>query len=341
MTKSKTRYNWIDVFKAFSIFFIIYSHLGSNPLSVYFFTFMVNAFFFASGLTAKHSLDKPFRQFIAGRFKRLIVPYFCFVIAAILIKLFIDTHEAFSITDLVRQLIYACRANTFAVTLWFLPCLFVMGIYYHTIAKFVKNKWVRFILCLAVSLCFRVFSEGNILPWGIDNAVRYLVYYAAGDATADFFNSLSQDPSLIFTKKWPALLFAASILLAYVQYGYGGEFIPKLLGLPMVYITYALSGAVYAFNNIVMFAFIAVFMQHIKGLQHLGRQSLGVCCLELPVNRFVLYTFSALGLQPNLAGHGNLLVIAIIFVLTALKISDFLTAYFPFMLGIFPKNNND
>ena len=339
MAAKNQRYNWTDVLKAFSIFFIIYSHLGSNPLSVYFFTFMVNIFFFASGLTAKHSLEKPFRQFAFSRFQRLIVPYFSFGIVAILIKLFIDTHESFSMADMIRQLLYACRTNTFAVTLWFLPCLFVMGIYYYTLAKFVKNKWLRLGLCAVVSLCFRMFSEGNVLPWGIDNAVRYLVYYAAGDATADFFNSLSEKPSLIISKKWPAVLFAGSVALAYIQYGYGGEFILNLLNLPLVYETYALSGAVYALNNIFMFSLISIFMQHVKGLQHLGRQSLAVCCLEVPVNRFVMYTFSTLGLQPNLGTHGNLLILATIFVLTALAAARFIDNYFPFMLGVFPKNS--
>lgn len=334
---NKTRYNWIDVFKAFSIFFIIYSHLGSNPLSVYFFTFMVNAFFFASGLTVRHSLDKPFKEFVTGRFKRLIVPYFSFGVLAILIALFIDTHQSFSMVDMLKQLFYAYRLNTFAVTLWFLPCLFVMGIYYFAIAKAVKNKWARLALCAVLSLCFRLVSEGNILPWGIDNAVRYLVYYAAGDATADFFNTLSLNKSLIVSKKWPLLLAAVSAGLAYIQYGYGGEFIMNILNLPVGYITYALLGAVFAFNNIFLFAVISIFMQEVKGLQQLGRQSLAVCCLEVPVNRFVLSAFSLAGLQPQLAGHVNLLILAVIFVLTALWFAKFINRYFPFMLGSFSK----
>ena len=337
MAEKTVRYAWIDVLKAFAIFFIIYSHLGSNPLSVYIFTFMVNIFFFASGLTSRSGLQKPFREFVTGRFMRLVVPYFSFGILAIVVKLFIDTSEAFSMTGMIKQLLYACRLNTFAVTLWFLPCLFVMGIYYYAVAKFVKNKWVRFAVCAAVSVCFRIFSEGNMLPWGIDNAVRYLIYYAAGDALADFFNGLSASPRLIFSRKWPLVLFAGSVLPAYIQYGYGVEFIPQLMGLPLVYITYALFGGIYALNNIFMFSVIAIFMQQVKGLQQLGRQSLAVCCLELPVNRFVLYGFSTLGLQPSLGTHGNLLILAVIFILAALQAAKFIERYFPFMLGVVPK----
>ena len=333
MATYKERYNWIDVLKGFSMFFIIYSHLGSNPLSVFFFTFMVQAFFFASGLTSERGLEKNFKQFVTARFKRLIVPYFAFGIFAIAVKLFVDTHETFSMADMVKQLLYAYRMNTFAITLWFLPCLFVMGIYYYAVAKLIKNKWARLALCVVLSFGFRLVTEGNTLPWGIDNAVRYLVYYAAGNALADFFNGLSRKPSLVFAKKWPLLVLLASAGIVYIQYGYGANYLLQLVGLPAVSAVHIVVNALYAMNSIVFFSFLAIFMQDVKGLQHFGRQSLAVCCLDLPVNRFVMCAFSAVGLPLQLAGHGNLLVVATILSLTALKAADFVTRYFPVVLG--------
>lgn len=334
MSDAKKRYNWLDVFKAFSIFFILYSHIGNNKLSTFFFSFMVHAFFFASGVTASRSAGKPLGDFIKTRFKRLMVPYFAFGILSITVIFLVDTHQGFSIVDMIKQLLYAYRLNTFAVTLWFLPCLFIMGIYYQIIMKFVSNKWLRLAISAAISLVFRIFSEGNVLPWGIDNAIRFLVYYAAGDAFGEFFNSLSAQPVLIIRKKWPLLLTAVSAVLVYFQYNYGNTYFVELAGFTPVYMTYVLTGAFYAFNGIFLLAISSIVFQDIKLLQKTGRNSLAVCCLELPINRFVCTAIGMLGLQVTVTYPGQCLLLAAIFLFCGVKASEYITQTYPFLLGI-------
>ncbi len=334
MSSSKLRYNWLDVFKAFSIFYILYSHIGNHRLSSFFFTFMVHAFFFASGVTAARSADKPMGEYIKKRFARLMVPYFSFGAFAILVIFLMDTHTGFSITDMAKQLLYAYRLNTFAITLWFLPCLFVMGIYYQAIMKFVKNKWARLAIAAVISFVFRCFSEGNILPWGIDNAVRFLFYYAAGDAFGDFFNSLSTKPSLIVKKKWPALLFALCLVLVYFQYHYGNAYLIERIGINSGYMVQVVIGAVYALVNIYLLSISSVILQNIKLLQNVGRNSLAICCLELPVNRFVCTSASMLGLEITVTYPGQCLMFVAVCIFCSMKAAKYISANYPVILGI-------
>lgn len=333
MSSSETRYNWLDVFKAFSIFFILYSHIGNHRLSTFFFSFMVHAFFFASGVTAARNADKPLCQYIKDRFKRLMVPYFAFGIIAIAVIFLMDTHTGFSIADMIKQLLYAYRLNTFAITLWFLPCLFVMGIYYQVLMKFVKNKWVRLAAAAAVSLVFRFFSEGNILPWGIDNAVRFLVYYAAGDAFGGFFNTLSSNPPLILRKKWPLLLCAAGLALVYFQYTYSNTYLIELTGIVPGYMMQVVTGAFYAFVNIYLLSIASIALQNIKLLQTVGKNSLAACCLELPVNRFVCTAISMFGLQVTVTYPGQCIMFVAVCLACSVKAAGYIKQNYPLLLG--------
>lgn len=331
MENKKTRYDWIDVLKAFSIFFIIFSHLGSNPLSVYFFTFMVNVFFFASGLTVGYSKTKTLKQFVQHRFKRLMVPYFAFSVLAMVTVTVFDGNV--SIKDMAVQMLYGCRTNTFAVTLWFLPCLFVMGIFYHILSQYVKDKRVRFALCAVASFAFRMVSDGNILPWGIDNAVRFGVYYAAGDLLAGFLNGVAAHPKGLLSRKWLVAVVAVTALVAYFQYGHGTAFILDRFGLGQLRIAVVLTGAAFCFSNIALWSLVSIALQNLKPFAKLGTASLAICCLEVPVNRVVLSAVNLVGIQLDLGGNGTVLVLAAVLVFAAYRAAQMIQQYLPVLLG--------
>lgn len=340
MKNKSIRYPWLDVLKGFCIFFIIYAHLnGGDKFGAYVFTFMVQAFFFASGVTVSKQKDRPIGEYIKLRFKRLMIPYFVYGAFAMLVKFLIDTDEVFSPTNLVLQLLYGYRIKLFAITLWFLPCLFILGIYYQIILKFVKNKWARLALCFIISFVFRIFSEGNMLPWGIDNAVRFLIYYCVGDVCSDFLNSLSRNPTLIFKKVWPALLMAVSIVLSYLLHQYGYTYLLDLAGIPSIYMVLVVVTSFYAFVGIYLFSMISILIQDVKPMQSLGKASLIICCLQLAIDRFV-YTFaSMLGFTIHSETQGQALMLAVLFVIIGVQAYKFIEKYFPQTLG-FKKVNN-
>lgn len=337
METKSVRYNWIDVFKGFSIFFILYAHLNaSGKFAAYVFSFMVHAFFFAGGLMASRNKDLSLAAYTAKRFKQIMIPYFSYGLFAMLVVFLINTETQFSITKMTRQLVLGMRTDAYAVTLWFLPCIFFVGIYYQALLKIIKNKWFRFAVCIAISFVFRLFSEGNKLPWGIDNAVRFLIYYAAGDAFADILNNLSLKPQLIWQKKWPLLLIFIAVFLSYMHHQYGYTYFAEVAGIPTVYLVLVLLIAFYAFVGIFLFSMISILLQDVTPLQNVGKASLVICCMQLPIDRFVYSVGSMLGLSIQSTTQGECLALTALFVILGVKASDFIKKYLPATLGIFP-----
>lgn len=338
LTDSK-RYNWLDVLKAFCIYFILFAHLNSsNRFAAYVFSFMVHAFFFAAGVTAGRNKDKTLKDYAILRFKRLMVPYFIFGIVAMIVKLVVDGG---SIAELSYMLIYGYRLKHYATTLWFLPCLYIVSLYYQTLLRFVKNKWLRMAVCVIISFVFRLFSEGNVLPWGIDNAVKFLIYYGAGDFFADMLNGFSENPKLIFKKIWPAGLFAVCLLLSYILHQKGYTYFTDLAGIPNVYIVMVVLGCFYAFVGIYLFSIISIFLQNNKALQAVGKASLIICCLQLPIDRLVYNTVQVLGLQLYTDTQVQCLLVTVIFVWLGVKAYNFIQQYFPAAMGISPNKKEN
>ncbi|MEG1896510.1 MAG: hypothetical protein RR162_09745, partial [Oscillospiraceae bacterium] len=271
--------------------------------------------------------------------KRLIIPYFSFgIISIVTIILTDDSSTLQSLIVYLRQLLYGNRVHSFAATLWFFPCLFFMGIFYYLVARVVQNKWLRLLVCAIISATFRFFSEGNVLPWGIDNAVRFLVYYAAGDTFADSLNCLATDTSLFFKKLWlPALCFI-SLVLAYFQYQFGPTYFIDILGIPSSYMVLVALGSFYAFNGIFLTAMAAIALQRVKSLQTVGKQTLLICGLQKPVDRIVYYTASLFGLTLSNSTQAHSIMLAIIFLFVSVKLSKPFHEYFPYLLGENPKD---
>ncbi|MEG0019345.1 MAG: acyltransferase [Oscillospiraceae bacterium] len=331
----KIRYGWLDVFKALSIFFIIFAHLGgAGNLQPFVFSFMVHCFFFASGLTCASGLNKPFKEFLVIKAKRLILPYLSFGLLNIATIFLTDNPaDVKSVVFYLRQLLYGNRVRSFAATLWFFPCLFFMSIFYYLVAKAVKGRWTRLLVCVAISFTFRLFSEGNVLPWGVDNAVRFLIYYAAGDAFSASLSKLANDTSLFFKKPWVALLSILSITLAYFQYQFGLTYFIDRLGIPQSYMVLALLGCFYAFNGIFLTAMASIALRNVKSLQTVGRETLLICGLQKPVDRLVACTFSLFGLTMSTATQANCIVLAAIFLFVSVKLAKPIHEYFPHLIG--------
>lgn len=337
MTDKSVRYNWIDVFKAFSIFFILYAHLNvTHKLAGYVFSFMVHAFFFAGGLMASRSKDMSFAAYAAKRFRQIMVPYFVYGIFAMVVILIANAQHNPSVTNMMRQLAIGMRTDSFAVTLWFLPCIFVLGLYYQLLLKLIKNKYLRFAACIGISFVFRIFSEGNMLPWGIDNAVRFLIYYAAGDFLAEYLNSLSLKPQLIWQKKWPLIFIAAAVYLSYMHYHHSYTYFTDMLGIPSVYIVLVFLSFGYACVGIFLFSMISILLQNVKPLQTVGRASLVICCLQVPVDRFVYWVASLFDIHIPSDTQLECLLLAAVFTVLGTAASVFIKKYLPFTLGVLP-----
>ena len=283
---------------------------------------------------ASRNKDLSIIQYTIKRFRQVMVPYFFYGIVAMVTILIANARHNPSVGNMLRQLLIGMRTDSYAVTLWFLPCIFLLGIYYQLLIKLFSNKWVRFAVCIFISFVFRLFSEGNMLPWGADNAVRFLIYYAAGDTFADILNKFSLQPALIWKKIWPAAFMLIALFCSYIHYHHGYTYFTDRLGIPPVYLVLVLMSCFYAFVGIFLFSAISILIQNIKPLQFIGQASLVICCMQVPVDRFVYYIASLLKINIPSDTQFQCLVIAAVFTIIGTVSAVFIKKYLPFTLGI-------
>lgn len=169
------RIEYIDIAKCLALVLVVYSHTPFILCQKYIGSFFIAAFFFLSGYTG--SVSRPFREHVAKRVVRLLVPYTFFTVALIILS------GNYSVTDIVgalysRYCLYplGTTGNTIFLRscnapLWFLTAMFVSDtVYYALVRKFESKGLAITILLLAVLLIVSAgLSEVRILlPWSLD-----------------------------------------------------------------------------------------------------------------------------------------------------------------------------
>ena len=337
MNVIKKRYNWLDVFKSLSIFFVIYYHLDSNSFTVYINAFLVQLFFYAAGVTARLNSDLSVARYALKRFRQIMIPYFSFGIISMIVRYF-DEHR--SIAEMAKQLLKGKRNDIFVVTLWFLPCLFVMGVFYHCLIKAVPSTVCRVVLSVMISFVFRLFSEGNMLLWGVDNAIRFLVYYALGDGFSDFLNSINIRQINSPKTQFMVVLGLSSGLLTALHYRRGFTWLIDLFGISHSYLALFLSLFMCSCIALVFYTFVSMLLQNITPLQQIGKASLGVCCLQLISDKLLTAIMQAVNVDVVYSNRFGILIVTVALIVLSVLLHNILKKYLPFLYGNKYKYNN-
>ena len=175
------RLNWLDVMKLLCILGVYCNHSSAGPHYMALFAYINGAFFFCSGYVASRHHARNFLQFARDKFVAIFWPYTTFALLTLAVR---SRLTEVDLADFIKSFLYGSRSYCCSITFWFLPCLFVMTLYYYGISRAVKNKYGVLALCFALSCAVKILHEAPVLPWGIDMAARYLVYYALGDFLA-------------------------------------------------------------------------------------------------------------------------------------------------------------
>ncbi len=186
---NKNRILILDFIRGMLVFSVLYHHAGS-PFGPYVLQFHMPALFILSGYT-ESILNKntSFFKYVKSRFFRLVVPYFFFEIANlilyVLINLFIKTMD-FSFTLAIKD-ITTCLNSSYTGLygrLWFLPAMFVCSVFSYIIkAILCKNKHFIIALFIPVMLIFSYISSYIIpfrLPFTIDIAFLGTAFFLLG-----------------------------------------------------------------------------------------------------------------------------------------------------------------
>jgi len=198
------RLQWIDALKGIGIMLVVFAH-HSLPvaLDTYIFSFHMPLFFFISGfLFDFRKYARSAANFVKGRFRSLIVPYFGFALLTCLFYFLLDTGFQPGVTNIdffgnsalygVYSILYALGPLvSYNPPLWFLTCLFVTELLFYVFARKYYSEPGKLVLGLTaagvVGYLYSVYMPFR-LPWNADVALSAVVFYGAGN----LFRKLAQ-----------------------------------------------------------------------------------------------------------------------------------------------------
>lgn len=264
----KERILWLDVLKALGIIFVVIGHIYLNDTVLnWIYSFHMPLFFFAGGWVYR---KKGIKADLTGRAKKIIIPYFSFGFIILIYWYFIerayrDISQTFGEAAL-GLLSGEYELLDFHSHLWFLPCFFVLTVFYNILVNIggVKTAYIA----SAVMAVIHIFVPLPDLPWGIDRVFRYMVYYAVGHLLSEI-----KADEFIARRHIAVKLTGAVILIC-------GNF-----ALAYYDITGGAAWFVTAFVGIAGLSVISILLERIKTLQYIGRISLVILCIHGPIYR--------------------------------------------------------
>lgn len=327
---NNTRIKWLDACKGIGIILVIAGHTPLDPsIRGIIYGFHMPLFFLLSGYF--FSMKKgDFLSFTITKIRSLLIPYLFFSFVSLFLLIFIFNQPV----DLVRaakDMILSSRNHIFFnQPLWFLTSLLVIEMIYFGLSKLLRNNYFILIVTLVSSILvvqkFGVLSSGVIFPWSIDQSLFYLVFFGIGHLLRTA-GMLDKD-----LKKSPVILFLSLAFVIFVFYPSVFLKVIGLIGIPSI--AMYLHQFLFALFGISFVIFVSQFLSFISLLNYIGRNSLILMALHIPLgfNLYHMWIRGKLGVTiENLNTFG--LAVTIFTVIILLPVIYLINRYFPIMLG--------
>ncbi len=363
------RLHWIDALKGIGIMLVVLAH-HSLPIALdtYIFSFHMPLFLFISGFLfdfGKYTGSSV--NFVKGRFRSLIVPYFCFALITCLFYFLLDTGFQPGVTNIkffehitilensilhgTYHILYALGPMiSYNPPLWFLTCLFVTEILFYGLAKKYYGEPKKLVLWITVAgvigYLYSVYVSFRI-PWNVDVALAAIVFYGAGnlfrrltEPETDSRANLSLKLDTKYIEKFSRVekyLPVTAILLSLLYLGYLLKF-PTDDKVNMNVMRYGgfFSFYILAFSGIFTFVYLFKKIGSSKILEYYGRNSLIILALHFPLKDVLTkLVILILGVKPeyfyyNTAFALGLTVLNLLFLVPVIYL---INNYFPFLVG--------
>ena len=357
------RLNWVDALKGFGIMLVVFAHYKlPMALDTYIFSFHMPLFFFVSGFLFNFvKYTESSTNFVKGRFRSLIVPYFAFAVLTCLFYFLLD--ELFSpgvvtikffeadIFYIVYSILYSQTTMiSYNGPLWFLTCLFVTELLFFGLAK--RYYWqpeklvIGLILAGIVGYLYSIYMPFR-LPWNADVALTAVVFYGAGNLFRKLIDSeegLNVSSSLVnLSSKFNNVFFLVKnflpvffILVSLLYFAY-------LLRFPTDKIN--MSGMLYggffsfyflAFSGIFTSIYIFKKIGSLEVLEYYGRNSLIVLALHFPMKDILTKLFTVIvGIELDCfcCTTSTAIALTVLNLLGLVPIIFLINRYFPFLAG--------
>jgi len=356
----------IDALKGFGIALVVFAHYRlPEALDTYIFSFHMPLFFFISGCLFNFvKYTESATNFVKGRFRSLIIPYFAFAVLTCLFYYLIDeiyspgvTSIKFFEADILYRIYSILYAQTSMIAyngpLWFLTYLFVTELLFYWLAKRYYWQPGKLVIWLVVAgiigYLYSVYAPFKLF-WNADIALTAVVFYGAGNL---FRKLIDSEEGLWAGSSLPKSGSRLNKVLYRAEH-----FLPGLFGLfilvSLLYFVYLLkfptdkinmSGMIYggffsfyflAFSGIFTFVYIFKKVGSLKVLEYYGRNSLIVLALHFPM-KDILIKLSTIIFDLDLDCFGCTtsfaLILTVLNLLGLTPIIYIINKYFPFLAG--------
>lgn len=316
---NKTRIDWIDTLKLIGIFYIYLGHLGKDAGKLYpfVFSFHVPLFFMISGLFFNIPVDyKDAMRKVKTAFYRIIIPYFIFSLIGVVAYTIKWNYSPDKIIDMMTNVLLGMRNKVPLASLWFLPCLFVVIIYYCIASMITKKPVVIFFFSLFIYCLTPYWFNKLPLPvFNVDFALNYLAFFSLGVLLS---NKVKFEwPSYYEGKHRLTIITVFLLSFFYFFYAYqNGTFtiINKINQNQLKYL------CIFIITCIMFIPSIAIaYWVDLNPIKVLGRNTLVLCGTEQILKVSLLSTLSMIGLPTTF----NDPLSAVIFTILCLSVSYF------------------
>lgn len=179
-TNQLSRINWIDMAKGYGTLLVIYAHLGEGALRTWMYSFHLPLFFFLSGYVFRTKDN--FIEFVCGKIKSIVVPYFCLGIPMVLFRMFERYREGAPVKEVLISLLKQLMKQERFWTLWFIACLFCLNLAFYLLVKLCRKEWLIIIVSAVLPILGLVYYEQGGLPlyWNADVCLMAIPFFALG-----------------------------------------------------------------------------------------------------------------------------------------------------------------
>ncbi len=341
-----SRIHFIDVAKAIAIFYIALGHAlvhsqNSTIILQFVCSFHVVLFFVLSGYTFRINNEETFFNFFKNKFIRIMIPYFCWAILFLIPYMIfgksvgqsLGTNQSFDLLNQIFNILYgngndaALKQNS---SLWFLPALFTIEIFYYLVIKYTKGNIKKESWTIIILFCLGFISSKYlkiILPIGINTMLNVGIFFIIGYLLKerDLLKKINVFETIVLLLIGLVACYENKIHLSYIDFYYGNYIFMLLSGLCLSLFTLK----------------IAERIGKNKVLEYIGKNTMGI----LIFHKIVIIIFQTkLGVISNLLYKSSCsieLFIAIISIIISFFVSligtEIIRKICPFLIGEKPK----
>lgn len=331
---NKERLDWVDVSKGILILMVVFGHMDNyaemaninDPIierlcliertwTPYF----MCAFFIITGFCSNFS--KPFKEFIVGKFKALIIP-------GVTISILVNIFEWRGIFNLIRPI----PGTLIHGPAWFLSALFLSCIIYYIIVKYINNMRARILIYVALvstGLALNMYLPQIIEFWYIPHAFMLTPFLEIGKT----LKSRSHELFTIRTISISLLVYILSLLAILLLSNYDKIGIFRRITINWITL---IPSYICAISGSIMIFALAHAIKRSMILKFLGKHTLVIYLLN---THFIVFYYRMLSNYFNVNVMQSVLTFFIAYIATMLTcsaISYLLNSkYTSFLLGKF------